>query len=245
LIQNRYEQWISDRTSAGSLNAAYKSLCNLVEKLLPHVKEQVVVFRPKRDKNERESYGPTLTIKSTDNFLRRVSQLSKIAKGQRLAYLVADMSGLDHAWSVSHIYSPTNYQKADSYLCVSSKEVWIKIDMENHWSRNQYETERIALADLGPIALVKQEDRRLPGSIKRSWIKPYIKRINALRQAHAIYDSMVDATFDMEQNIPSDQLALFDRLIFSGNGQGAFVKARQTWRGLERDLERWEKELEA
>ena len=245
LIQNRYEQWISDRTSAASLNAAHNSLSNFVDKLLPHVKEQVVVFRPKRDQHQRGTYGPTLTIKSTNEFLRRVSQLSRIAQDQRLVYLVADMSGLDHAWSVSHIYSPTNYHKADSYLCVSSKEVWVMIDKENDWSRNQYETEHIALAGLGPIELIPQEERRLPGSIKRSWIKPYAKRLNAIRQAKAIYDSLVDATLDMEKNIPSEQLALYDRLIFSGNGKGPFVEARQAWRGLERDLERWEKELEA
>ncbi|MET0064833.1 MAG: hypothetical protein ABW076_00660 [Candidatus Thiodiazotropha sp.] len=245
LVQNRYEGWIGDRTSAGSRNAAHKSLSNLVDKILPHAKEHVVVFRPKRDRHQKETYGPTLTIKSTNDFLRRISQLSRIAKDQRLAYLVADMSGLDHAWSVSYIYSPNNYHKCDSYLCVSSKEVWVKIDMENDWSRNQYETEHISLADLGPIELIPQEDRRLPGSIKRSWIKPYATRLNALRQAKAIYDSLVDATFDMEKDIPSEQLALFDRLIFSENGQGPFVKARQAWRGLERDLERWEKELDA
>lgn len=245
VIQNRYEKWTSDRISAGSLHAAFTSLSNLVDKLLPHVKEQVVVFRPKRDRYDRETYGPTLTVKSTSDFLKRISQLSRIAKDQRLVYLVADMSGLDHAWSVNHIYSPNNYHKFDSYLCVSSKEVWVKIDMENDWTRNNFESERIALADLGPIDLVPQEDRQLPGRIRRSWIKPYEKRINALRQANAIYDSLVEATYDMEKDIPSEQLAIFDRLIFSGNGEGPFVKARQAWRGFEHDLERWEKELGA
>ncbi|MES9990237.1 MAG: hypothetical protein ABW077_20250 [Candidatus Thiodiazotropha endolucinida] len=245
LIQNQYDKWISDRTTATSLNAAHQSLSNLVDKLLPHAKEQVLVFRPKRDKHQRETHGPTLTIKMTDSLLRRISQLSTIAKEQRLTYLVTDMSGLEHAWAVNYIYSPDKYYKSESYLCVSAKEIWVRVDMKEHWSHDQYETERIPLTDIGPIELVPQEERRLPSSIRRSWIKPYAKRINALREAHAIYESLLEATFDMEQGIPSEKLAMFDRLIMSGSGEGPFVKARQAWRALESDLQRWEKELEA
>lgn len=168
------------------------------------------MFRPQRDKHQRETYGPTLTIKTTDSLLRRISQLSTIAKEQRFSYLVTDMSGLEHAWAVSYIYSPDKYYKSESYLCVSAKEIWVRVDMKDHWSHDQYETERIPLAEIGPIELVPQQERRLPSSIRRSWIKPYAMRINALREAHAIYESLVEATFDMEQGIPSEKLAMFD-----------------------------------
>ncbi|MCM8920609.1 MAG: hypothetical protein LC540_11060, partial [Candidatus Thiodiazotropha sp.] len=195
--------------------------------------------------HQRESCGPTLTIKSTDDFLQRVSQLSRIAKEQKLSYLVADLSGLEHAWSVSHIYSPNTHHKSDSYLCVSAEEVWIKADVEDSWSHNQYETQRISLADIGPIDLVLPKDQRLPASIKQSWIKPYANRIKAIREAQAIYEALLDASYDLERSTPSEQLALFDRLIFSGDEEGPFIKARQAWSKLESYFQHWEVELDA
>jgi len=55
----------------------------------------------------------------------------------------------------------------------------------------------------------------------------------------------VEATYDMDQAVPNERLALFDRLWFSRGEAGPFVGARQAWRQLEADLEQWEQELEA
>ena len=49
----------------------------------------------------------------------------------------------------------------------------------------------------------------------------------------------------MDQAVPNERIALFDRLWFSGGEAGPFVGARQAWRQLEADLEQWDQELES
>ncbi|MCG7879145.1 MAG: hypothetical protein N0C90_22845, partial [Candidatus Thiodiazotropha endolucinida] len=49
VLQTRYEKWLIDRTTASSMNGALSSLSNLVGKLLPHAKEQLLIFRRKTD----------------------------------------------------------------------------------------------------------------------------------------------------------------------------------------------------
>ncbi|MEJ2463638.1 MAG: hypothetical protein P8098_18705 [Candidatus Thiodiazotropha sp.] len=81
-------------------------------------------------------------------------------------------------------------------------------------------------------------EQRLPGRIRRSGIKPYAERLQALQEARAVYDSLVDATYDMDRAIPNERLALFDRLWFSQGEMGPFIGAQRAWRRLEADLER-------
>ena len=49
----------------------------------------------------------------------------------------------------------------------------------------------------------------------------------------------------MDQAVPNERIALFDRLWFSGGEAGPFVGARQAWRQLEAGLEQWDQELES
>lgn len=44
--------------------------------------------------------------------------------------------------------------------------------------------------------------------------------------------------------MPSERLALVDRLWFIRGESGPFVRDRQAWRQIELDLENWEKEVE-
>jgi hypothetical protein len=88
-------------------------------------------------------------------------------------------------------------------------------------------------------------DKRLPGRIQRAGIKPYAERLQVLQEAQAVYEALVEATYDMDRAVPNERLALFDRLWFSRGEAGPFVGARQAWRQLEADLEKWEQELES
>lgn len=220
VLQTRYEKWLADRETASSMNGALSSLSNLVGKLLPHAKEQLLIFRRKTDGRYSRADSPTILVRATQDFLGRIAHLSRLARDNGLAYVAADMSALDHAWSVKQIYSPSAYSRAKTDLCVSSHDVWIRADVDDTWSRDQFETVRIPLREVCPIDLMPANDKRLPGRIQRSGIKPYAERLKALQEAQAVYEALVEAAYDMDQAVPNERLALFDRLWFSGGEAG-------------------------
>lgn len=119
VLQTRYEKWLVDRTTASSMNGALSSLSNLVGKLLPHAKEQVLIFRRKTDGRYSRADSPTISVRATPDFLGSIAHLSRLARDNGLAYAAADMSALDHAWSVKQIYSPSAYARAKTrVVCV-------------------------------------------------------------------------------------------------------------------------------
>lgn len=246
ILQTRYEKWVEARTTASSMNGAISSLSNLVAKLLPYAKEQLLVFHRQSDERYSRSLGPSISIRATEDFLRRIAHLSRLARTNGCAYVAADMSALEHAWSVNQISSPRVYSKAKTELCVSSNEVWVRAQLDNCWSHDQFETVRLPLREICPIDLVPASELRLPGKISRSAMQhPYAERLQALQEARVIYDGLVDATYDMDRSVPNERLALFDRLWFSHAETGPFVTARRAWQRLEIDLERWGEELES
>jgi len=183
--------------------------------------------------------------RATQDFLGRIAHLSHLARDNGLAYVAADMSALEHAWSANQILSPRSYSRVKTELCVSSHEVWICADVDDKWSRDRFETVRMPLRDICPIDLVPSNEQRLPGRIRRSGTKSYAERLQALQEVQAAYEAWVEATYDMDQAVPNEQLALFDRLWFSQGETGPFIAARRAWRRLEADLERWEQEIES
>jgi hypothetical protein len=245
LLQSRYEKWLAHRMTARSMNGALSSLRNLVEKLQPHAKDQLLVFHRKSDDGYSRSNGPSISVRATYDFLARLAHLSRLARENGLAYVAADMSALDHAWSVRHVYSPSSHEIAKTELCVSSKDVWIRVDVRNTWSHDRFETTRIPLCEICPIDLIPTNEHRLPAKIRRSGIKPYAERLQALQEAQAVFDDLVHAAYEMDRAIPDERLALFDRLWFSRYEKGPFTGARQAWRRMEADLDRWEQELES
>lgn len=245
VLQSRYEEWLDDRPTAGSVNGALSSLRNLVEKLQPHAKEQLLVFRRKPDDGFSQSNSPTISLRATYDLLTRLAHLSRVARDNGLAYVAADMSGLNHAWSVNQIFSPGARCRADTQLCVSPHEVWVRADLKTPWSRDRFETIRMPLRKIFPIDLMPPNECRLPSRIRRSGVKPYAGRLQALQEGQAIYEALVNATYDMDRALPDERLALFDRLLFSQGESGPFIGARQAWRQMEADLDRWEQELES
>lgn len=245
VLQTRYEKWVGERTTASSMNGAISSLSNLVAKLLPHAKEQLLVFHRQSDDRYSRSTSPAISVRATADFLGRIAHLSRLARDNGCAYVAADMSALEHAWSVNQISSPRAYSKAKTELCVSPNEVWIRAQLDNSWSRDQFETVRLPLREICPIELVPANEQRLPGKISRSGTKPYAERLQALKEAQAIYHGVVDAAYDLDGAVPNDRLALIDRLILSPGEEGPFITARRAWRRLESDLDRWGEELES
>lgn len=245
LLQSRYEKWLAERMTARSMNGALSSLRNLVEKLQPHAKDQLLVFQRQSDDSYSRSNAPLISVRATNDFLARLAHLSRLARDNGLAYVATDMSALDHAWSVRYIYSPNSHDIATTELCVSSKDVWVRVDVRNTWSHDRFETTRIPLREICPIDLIAPKECRLPAKIRRSGVKPYAERLRVLQEAQAVFDDLVQAAYDMDRAVPDERLALFDRLWFSRDEIGPFTGARQAWRRVEADLDRWEQELES
>jgi len=186
ILQRRYEKWLDDRMTALSINGALSSLSNLVDKLQPQAREQLLVFHRKSDNGYSRSNSPAISIRATHDFLGRVAQLSRLARSNGLPYLAADISTLDHAWSVKQIFSPRAYTSAKTELCVSTYEIWIRGDVQDSWSRDRFETIRMPLRDICPIDLMPPNEHRLPRRILRSGIKPYAERLQGKRSTNPI-----------------------------------------------------------
>ena len=236
VLQSRYEEWLDDRPTAGSVNGTLSSLRSLVEKLQPHAKEQLLVFHRKPDDGFSQSNSPTISLHATYDLLTRFAHLSRVARDNGLAYVAADMSSLNHAWSVNQIFSPGARCRADTQLCVSPHEVWVRADVKTPWSRDRFETIRMPLRKIFPIDLMPPNECRLPSRIRRFGVKPYAGRLQALQEGQAIYEALVNATYDMDRALPDERLALFDRLLFSKGETGPFIGARHAWRQMEADL---------
>lgn len=71
----------------------------------------------------------------------------------------------------------------------------------------------------------------------------YRERLVALLEAERIHEMMSHAAYAMERDVPGEMLALADRIFFGD--KRPFQAAREAWRHLEDELERWETELEA
>lgn len=98
----------------------------------------------------------------------------------------------------------------------------------------------------GPAVLVDllpSEPVELPAVMPRSKVVPFRERLDALRQAERVYETMLDAGSDLERAVPDERLALLDRL-WHGD-QGPFLAAREAWRSLEGEMNRWEAALDA
>ncbi len=149
---------------------------------------------------------------------------------------------------VSHkrILSWATWIFLDSWLCVSTSEIWVE------WSRKawreddppeRFVTGRINLGAVMPIDFIPVREATLSPVVSTAKVKPYRERLLALLEAERVHEMMSHAAYTMEREVPGETLALADRILF-GNKR-PFQAAREAWRHLEDELERWEVELEA
>lgn len=94
-----------------------------------------------------------------------------------------------------------------------------------------------------PIDYMPTQELALPPLVTRAATVPYQERLQALIEADRIYDMLVQATYDMDRTIPDEKLAIAERIWFGG--ERPFLSARQAWKRLEDELERWGLQLEA
>ncbi len=72
-------------------------------------------------------------------------------------------------------------------------------------------------------------------------------QIKVLLAARSMLGTQVQAAYVIERTVPTEPLALCDRLWFGGDGKdpGPFTAARRAWDHLTVELDRWEQALEA
>jgi hypothetical protein len=94
-----------------------------------------------------------------------------------------------------------------------------------------------------PVDFLSASNKVLSPVISRVAITPYADRLRALQEAERIYEMMSNAAYAMQREVPGEILSIVDRLWFGE--QRPFQAARDAFRHVETELERWEIELEA
>ena len=247
VIQSRGYDWIVEgKVAAGRNHSVQNSAAGLVAKLLPVARSQLLVFESEPRSRWATSKGPIVLVRLTEHLQARIAGLLQIIRGQQLHYVVLPLMAADHAWSAHHVWGSETRAFLNSNLCVSETEMWVEAT-RRAW-RDEDPLERIAsgrmrLKEVMPIDHMQVPEITLAPSISYSRVAPYRQRLRGLIEAERIYDMLSSAAYAMERNVPSETLALADRIWFGA--ERPFGAARDAWLSVEEKLERWATELEA
>ncbi|WP_245497119.1 hypothetical protein [Rhizobium ruizarguesonis] len=107
----------------------------------------------------------------------------------------------------------------------------------------RHATNRIGLREVMPVDFLPASNKVLSPVISGVAITPYADRLRALQEAERIHEMMSNAAYAMQKEVPGEILSVVDRLWFGE--ERAFQAARDAFRHVETELERWDSELEA
>ncbi|MDX1063886.1 hypothetical protein GOL45_16570 [Sinorhizobium medicae] len=247
IMQNRAHQWVKEGTVAATwAHPAINSLGRLVEKLLPVARPQLLVLETEHRKDRRGSQGPVIFLRLTSSLQERIAALVRVVRCQKLLYVVMPLMATDHAWSAHHLYTPESHLQLNSTLCISETELWMEY-ARKAWPEDdppiRAVTGKVMLRTVMPIDYMPERDIALSPTISNARVRPYRERLLALLEAERVNEMVVNAAYAIEREVPSETLAVTDRLWFGE--KRPFSLAREAWRGIEEELERWELELES
>lgn len=246
-IQDRGHEWVkAGKVAATWAHPAQNSLAGLVGKLLPLARPQLLVFENAYKKSWSAADGPVVFVRLTSNLQERIAALVRFVRDQRLQHVVMPLMATDHAWSVRHVFTPESRLFLDSTLCVSATELWVEYTRKAWRDEDppeRYVTGRLALKDLMPIDHMPEREVSFSPTITRASVAPYRERLLAFLEAERVNEMMLNAAYAIEREVPNETLAIADRLWFGE--KRPFSAAREAWRQIEGELERWEGELES
>jgi hypothetical protein len=221
-------------------------VANLVGKLLPLARPQVLVFDNEGKRSWHPAADPVVLVRLTACLQERIATLVRLVRDQKLQHVVVPLIAADYAWSARHVYSPESQLFLDSFLCVSATEVWVECT-RRAWREDdppvRIGTGRMSLKSIMPIDYMPVREVVLSPVVSRTAVAPYRERLRALLDAERVHEMMSHAAYAIEREVPDERLAIADRMWF-GKEQ-PFLAARQAWRRIEEELERWDVELEA
>lgn len=247
LIQSSGHIWIKEgRVAAGSSHSVQRSAANLVDKLLPLARPQLLMFESDRKKGGYVANGPAVLVRFTAHLQERVASLVRVIREQELVHVVMPLMSADHAWSAHHVYSPEARLFLDSTLCISSTEIWVEC-MRRAWREEdppeRISTSRLKLREIMPIDYMAPREIVLSPAVSQASVAPYRERLRGLIEAERVYEMLSSATYAMERQVPGETLRLADRIWFGR--ERPFGAAREAWARVEDQLASWEADLEA
>ena len=244
LVHNRHENWLDENAEMRARIGALQCIKALVGKLLPYAKAQVVVFRPQKHEGSERDYEPIALVRFSAELQRTVAHLSRLVRDNGLSYVVRDLGSTDVGWRVRYVYSPDDYTRIASQMCISDREIWVRSRVIDFWGELQEtETERFQIRSVVPVDLLKTTEIKLPAKISSVLVKPYVKRLEALKEAEHVYDIVSSTVYKIERAVPDEHLAIADRLWFGKEG-GPFTTAHRASVDIENELGRWETAIE-
>ncbi|KAA3509294.1 hypothetical protein CPJ18_22775 [Agrobacterium rosae] len=247
LIQGRAQAWVEDGRIATRWGPSVRnSVAKLVERLLPMARQQLVVFETESKRTSFMADGPVIFVRLTVPLQERIAALSAMVRDQELQHVVMPLTAADHAWSTHHLYSPESHLFLDSWLCVSAREIWVEWNRKS-WREEEpperHATNRIGLREVMPVDFLSTSNKVLSPVVSRVAITPYADRLRALQEAERVHEMMSTAAYAMQREVPGEILSVVDRLWFGE--ERPFQAARDAFRHVETELERWDTELEA
>ncbi|UWM85219.1 hypothetical protein [Rhizobium sp. SRDI969] len=247
LVQGRAQAWVEEGRIATRWGPSVRnSVAKLVERLLPMARQQLVVFETESKRTSFMADGPVIFVRLTAPLQERIAALSAMVRDQELQHVVMPLTAADHAWSAHHLYSPESHLFLDSWLCVSAREIWVEWNRKS-WREEEpperHATNRISLREVMPLDFLSASNKVLSPVVSGVAITPYADRLRALQEAERIHEMMSNAAYAMQKEVPGEILSVVDRLWF-GEAR-PFQAARDAFRHVETELERWDTELEA
>ncbi|WP_245510068.1 hypothetical protein [Rhizobium leguminosarum] len=246
LIQGQAQAWVEEGRIATRWGPSVRnSVAKLVERLLPMARQQLVVFETESKRTSFMADGPVIFVRLTAPLQERIAALSAMVRDQELQHVVIPLTAADYAWSTHHLYSPESRLFLDSWLCVSAREIWVEWNRKS-WREEEpperHATNRISLREVMPVDFLSASNKVLSPVISGVAITP-ADRLRALQEAERIYEMMCNAAYAMQKEVPGEILLVVDRLWFGE--ERPFQAARDAFRHVETELERWDSELEA
>src|SRR5262249_18805758 len=153
---------------------------NLVGRLLPLARPQIVVFESDRKKGSYAENGPVVLVRLTAALQERIATIVGIIREQKLQYVVMPLMAADFAWSARHLYEPASRLFLESTLCISATEIWVE-SLRRAWREEgpseRFATARKTLRTIMPIDYMPTQERTLPPLVTRATAKPYQERL--------------------------------------------------------------------
>lgn len=247
LIQNRAHDWVQQGiVPTRWVHSVEQCAANLVGRILPLARSQVLVFESVRKNGRFKKGEPVVLVRLTPPLQERIAALVRIIREQQLHHVVMPLIAADFAWSARHLYEPYSRLFLDTTLCVSATEIWVE-SLRRAWREDdppeRFSTARMTLRTFMPIDYMPVREARLPLVVSRTATEPYQNRLQVLIEAERIHEMLTRAACSVERTVPDTKLALAERIWFGD--ERPFSSARQAWKRLEDELERWQTQLEA
>ena len=244
-IQAGYSVWLKQLEGSPQIaTSQYRSIRQLVSRLLPLARNQVLLLPGGQRSTISDAQPPTVTIRLCDELIHKIANLRSVVIEHGLEHVLYRLRDFEFSWWVQYPSHHDWYMTGHNALCVSSEELWVQCNYTTEWQSHRLDTERVALSAVAPVLLMGAAPTRLVSSVNPQKLKDLGKRIQAFREARRSLDVLADALYSPAGSFPDDHLVLLENLRSEGHDVGPLGEVRDAISRLESDHEFWERKLE-